>query len=387
MSYYTAVIFLSCATLSMFAKLAHDNQQIDRITKTNFFRTSLVIIIAMLAEWGGIALNGAPSWTVPLHIVVKAADYVFTPLLGLELVNIVMPDGRLQNYLKYLMIGNVLVEIVSIFNGCVFYVDAQNIYHHGPLFPVYMLIFVLALFSVLWAYLKAFRDSSNSYDISTVYIILMTAVGIGLQMYFGGDMRTICLAITNGTILLFTHYQAFCLRKKEMDLSEKQKLLETDVMTGLKSRFAYSNVLDKYENLDALPDNFTAMVFDVNGLKRVNDSMGHKAGDELVQGAGECLKKAFSDYGECYHISGDEFVALLQVEPESLNEALLGFNDILASWKGEHIESISVSAGYAVAKDHPGSINNLISVADEMMYENKRSFYSRKENCRRKNTG
>ncbi len=159
------------------------------------------------------------------------------------------------------------------------------------------------------------------------------------------------------------------------------------MMTGLKSRFAYSNVLDKYENLDKLPDNLTAVVFDVNGLKRINDSLGHKAGDELVQGAGECLKKAFSDYGECYHISGDEFVALLEVDPDYLNEAMVGFNDIVASWRGEHIDSISVSAGYAVAKDNPGNINNLISIADAMMYENKRSYYSKKENCRRKNTG
>ncbi len=387
MGYYTAVIYLSCATLLMFARMIHDNQQIDIDTKKRFSVSYLVIIVAMLAEWGGVALNGAPAWTMPLHVLMKAIDYIVTPYLGLRLVEIVMPKSRLLKYLRLLIASNSIAEIISAFNGSIYYVDSQNVYHHGAFYSVYVMVFVSALVSVLWAYLKVLRDSSNTYGRSTISIVLMVAAGIGLQVFFGNEMRTICLAITYGTMLLFVQYQEYYLRKNEIDLSEKQKLLETDVMTGLKSRFAYSNVLDKYENLDKLPDNLTAVVFDVNGLKRINDSLGHKAGDELVQGAGECLKKAFSDYGECYHISGDEFVALLEVDPEYLNEAMVGFNDIVASWRGEHIDSISVSAGYAVAKDNPGNINNLISIADAMMYENKRSYYSKKENCRRKNTG
>ena len=387
MGYYTAVIYLSCATLLMFARMIHDNQQIDIDTRKRFSVSYLVIIVAMLAEWGGVALNGAPAWTMPLHVLMKAIDYIVTPYLGLRLVEIVMPKSRLLNYLRLLIASNSIAEIISAFNGSIYYVDSQNVYHHGAFYSVYVMVFVSALVSVLWAYLKVLRDSSNTYGRSTISIVLMVAAGIGLQVFFGNEMRTICLAITYGTMLLFVQYQEYYLRKNEIDLSEKQKLLETDVMTGLKSRFAYSNVLDKYENLDKLPDNLTAVVFDVNGLKRINDSLGHKAGDELVQGAGECLKKAFSDYGECYHISGDEFVALLEVDPEYLNEAMVGFNDIVASWRGEHIDSISVSAGYAVAKDNPGNINNLISIADAMMYENKRSYYSKKENCRRKNTG
>ena len=387
MGYYTAVIYLSCATLLMFARMIHDNQQIDIDTRKRFSVSYLVIIVAMLAEWGGVALNGAPAWTMPLHVLMKAIDYIVTPYLGLRLVEIVMPKSRLLKYLRLLIASNSIAEIISAFNGSIYYVDSQNVYHHGAFYSVYVMVFVSALVSVLWAYLKVLRDSSNTYGRSTISIVLMVAAGIGLQVFFGNEMRTICLAITYGTMLLFVQYQEYYLRKNEIDLSEKQKLLETDVMTGLKSRFAYSNVLDKYENLDKLPDNLTAVVFDVNGLKRINDSLGHKAGDELVQGAGECLKKAFSDYGECYHISGDEFVALLEVDPEYLNEAMVGFNDIVASWRGEHIDSISVSAGYAVAKDNPGNINNLISIADAMMYENKRSYYSKKENCRRKNTG
>ena len=46
---------------------------------------------------------------------------------------------------------------------------------------------------------------------------------------------------------------------------------------------------------------------DLNGLKRTNDSLGHAAGDELIQNAGLIIDESFKDYGTSYRIGGDEF--------------------------------------------------------------------------------
>ena len=48
---------------------------------------------------------------------------------------------------------------------------------------------------------------------------------------------------------------------------------------------------------------------DVNRLKIVNDSQGHAAGDELLQGAASCMKKCFDSCGKVYRTGGDEFIA------------------------------------------------------------------------------
>ena len=59
---------------------------------------------------------------------------------------------------------------------------------------------------------------------------------------------------------------------------------------------------------------------DVNRLKIVNDSQGHAAGDELLQGAASCMKKCFDSCGKVYRTGGDEFIALLFTDRESFEK-------------------------------------------------------------------
>ncbi|MBR5705734.1 MAG: diguanylate cyclase, partial [Deltaproteobacteria bacterium] len=60
----------------------------------------------------------------------------------------------------------------------------------------------------------------------------------------------------------------------------------------------------------APPEDLAVFSIDVNGLKTVNDSLGHDAGDELIRGAADCISAAFGQTGKCYRTGGDEFVVL-----------------------------------------------------------------------------
>lgn len=53
----------------------------------------------------------------------------------------------------------------------------------------------------------------------------------------------------------------------------------------------------------------TVIMMDVNGLKTVNDSCGHMAGDELIIGAAKCIQTSMGEYGKVYRVGGDEFYA------------------------------------------------------------------------------
>ena len=53
---------------------------------------------------------------------------------------------------------------------------------------------------------------------------------------------------------------------------------------------------------------------DLNGLKRVNDTYGHVAGDELIRAAADCMKNSFNEYGKIYRIGGDEFAVIITEE-------------------------------------------------------------------------
>lgn len=152
----------------------------------------------------------------------------------------------------------------------------------------------------------------------------------------------------------------------------------TDELTGLLNRHAYENALKEKTTLFNQKD-FVFVSLDVNGLKNVNDNLGHEAGDELLKGAAACMTKVFSPYGKIFRIGGDEFIILLFADSEKLNELKNKFNSVVANWKGTLVKSLAISCGYVEASLNPDidccKIENL---ADKKMYEDKSLYYQRK---------
>ena len=86
-------------------------------------------------------------------------------------------------------------------------------------------------------------------------------------------------------------------RVSEMTPEEREQALMVDDLTGLKNKRAY-------EEADRQP---VQSLIDVDGLKYVNDTFGHEAGDELLRKVGDALSRAVGEDGNSYHFSGDEF--------------------------------------------------------------------------------
>ena len=125
------------------------------------------------------------------------------------------------------------------------------------------------------------------------------------------------------------------------------------------------------------PDrDFACVTADVNGLKQVNDTLGHAAGDELIMGAARCLEACLGRYGKVYRIGGDEFVALLKCSEEQLQDALRQLGDRVRSWRGDKVDSLSLSCGSATAREFPEeSIAGISRISDERMYADKEAYY------------
>lgn len=159
----------------------------------------------------------------------------------------------------------------------------------------------------------------------------------------------------------------------------------TDELTRLYNRRKYEDDLDALENNGDLND-YTIIAFDVNGLKTVNDTLGHKFGDELIIGASNCINKNFIQVGNSYRTGGDEFMSILKCDEDKLKSLLLDFDNTVKSWSGNLLKKMSISYGYASAKEYPNlSIRELTSVADMRMYENKKSYYDQNGIKQRKN--
>ena len=148
--------------------------------------------------------------------------------------------------------------------------------------------------------------------------------------------------------------------------------LELDALTGFRNRKAY------YKDLDAIEqDTVTSMqpvgvIFaDVNGLKKVNDSQGHEAGDELIASVAEAIADIFPD-AKKYRFGGDEFVILsFDATEAAFQERVKRLAEV---WK----EGYSASIG-SIWQNHAKDIEKSIAAADEMMYRDKNSYYRQKQ--------
>ena len=162
-------------------------------------------------------------------------------------------------------------------------------------------------------------------------------------------------------------------KKLEESLVRKS---QTDELTGLLNRRAYEE--DIYEKNDIANEEFIYVSLDVNGLKVVNDSLGHMAGDELIIGSCSCMKKSLGPYGKIYRTGGDEFVAILSCNENKGKEVLAEFEETVASWSGELVKSISVSYGWISRAEKPDlSVRQLGAIAEQRMYEAKAAHYKK----------
>lgn len=127
-------------------------------------------------------------------------------------------------------------------------------------------------------------------------------------------------------------------------------------------------------------------LIDINGLKAVNDSMGHEAGDELIVGAAECIEASIGRRGQTFRIGGDEFVVFASMTKKQAEAALLELEHETGKWSGTKVDKVSVSVGYALAKEHKElTVEELVKEADKGMYEQKEEYYRRSGSKRRRN--
>ncbi len=151
-----------------------------------------------------------------------------------------------------------------------------------------------------------------------------------------------------------------------------------DELTGLLNRNSYEEALHTYQVIPAAVD-VAFIALDVNGLKNINDSLGHGAGDELIKGAASCMLKAFGEKGKVYRTGGDEFFAMIFADEDSVNECFERLRLELNSWSGQSVKEISVAYGSSSNREFPNmTASELAKIADARMYKDKQRYYSQR---------
>ena len=148
-----------------------------------------------------------------------------------------------------------------------------------------------------------------------------------------------------------------------------------DVLTKLYNRSFYVDELNRLERKGPFP--VTIIMADLNGLKVINDRLGHAAGDALLRRVGEVLNKAVDKPNHAARIGGDEFALLLPGTDERQAEAVIETIQNLVELNNQFYSAapINLSIGAATAAKNE-RLEEVANRADERMYQAKHCYHA-----------
>ncbi|AIW20815.1 GGDEF domain-containing protein [Vibrio coralliilyticus] len=163
-------------------------------------------------------------------------------------------------------------------------------------------------------------------------------------------------------------------------LFHKQASL-TDSLTGIANRLAFMRQLTDYIEQNT---EFSLILLDLNGFKKINDSHGHQAGDLALRIVSARLVELMSRHNlSVFRIGGDEFAVLTNSADEAtikqLSESVNRCFDDSITIQNQKVY-LSTSLGIATYPHDATSLNQLISIADQSMYQKKFSTKSADDN-------
>lgn len=211
-------------------------------------------------------------------------------------------------------------------------------------------------------------------DYSVVVIHKRSTINQGIPVTLITLSAYLILAVGLMTVIIL---------RMQLLIHDEQKNANTDSLTGLLNRRAYENEMNDLSGKTGRAVTFLSL--DLNGLKETNDTFGHEAGDEMIQGIALCLKGSFGKYGAIYRTGGDEFAGLLHLSDEEYQAAEHEMRERMEEWNRKHSRTLSASWASADNRRDPGlTPHELARLADERMYRVKAEYYKTSGKDRRR---
>ena len=200
-----------------------------------------------------------------------------------------------------------------------------------------------------------------------VYIILF--IIMACQTKTGSVLSVdIADAIIFGILSIFSETVVYGTKIKSYVLENELRLIsEMDQLTGLNNRNCYEWRIGTYSTL--YNQSICCIYIDVNGLHELNNTKGHKAGDEMLQDIANVVKNQFG-VKHTYRIGGDEYVAFVLDDSEESIKARIDEMNEQVREKGYHM-----AVGYEYCTSKNEDINRFIIKAESKMYKDKSDYY------------
>ena len=349
MGFYTANLIITLAFLSVTVIDVCTNRVIDNKMKKGSILVCLFIGISIFCEWLGVKTNGADVSLISIHRIVKLIEFCMAPVISVASAFSYSQVKRPKLILSVLII-HILFQLVSLKEGWVFYVDAENIYHRQWLYWIYIATFSV---SILYCFKNIVREEMKFYRKPAAVLIatlMFLTMGISIQM-FKPDLRVDYMCVAIGNFLLYNH--------------RCKMIFQLDGLTHLFNRRCYEKDIKKI--------NFPTVILnmDINKFKVINDTYGHSTGDYYLKTIAKIIRKTYGKYGSCYRLGGDEFCVILDRNIDDVQKMNDRFRQSINEMRKADNRAPDVSIGYAYYNEKNEHVKKIIEEADEMMYSNK----------------
>ena len=187
------------------------------------------------------------------------------------------------------------------------------------------------------------------------------------------------LSFTFISLILIAYQKKLSLFEAVSKADTYKKLAFIDIATGVNNKTAWYTLVENFG--EASPQGeYCLIVFDMNNLKKLNDTYGHLTGDKVIKAFCDCLVKVVDGNGDIYRIGGDEFVCVCyNMYRESIMTMLHDF-DMAVENQEEAEHKFTAAYGYEFFTPHTAAdFAAALTRADERMYQNKVSMKQARE--------
>ena len=240
-----------------------------------------------------------------------------------------------------------------------------------------ILLFLIMMFTAVVFHIRNLLPRRFDYHLLHLVLtyiqafLLLLAPVMSLLGLRDGYLGAMSVSMVIMVYLVFSEVTDVVARQytRTADAEDFRKMAYIDGLCGISNRNAFLKEQEESFGCDEL----TYVVFDVNGLKLINDRHGHAEGDRIIQKAAELIQRSFDNTGKAFRIGGDEFAVIARYKSEvQIEHALRKLTRQIDSFNKRSEVPLDLAYGYARRTDTDTSTYELFTKADKAMYRCKR---------------
>lgn len=336
------LIIVADITLFLFI---YFNSTLNFARKSAFLIAEFIATVMILCNLVNYSLAG----TGDHRMIVKLFMAVSYSVSGPVIIPFIFLSGviskRVRVAIQVAAALNIFLSFLSMFNSCVFSIDENCNCSLGPLSPIPFIFSAMYLAVLFASSVIKFRLGLRSESAFIMFLTVNIAVAVVLNTFYHYKFMISGMAV----LCCVFYYMFFAMQ-----------MLTRDALTNALNRHSF------YKDIqDMKKRQMFVISMDLNGLKQINDNLGHDEGDKAILAVADCIFADLPSNCKFYRIGGDEFALLY---PGATDEAV---RELTAYIKHDVSEKgYSVAIGYS---EHKKGVNfdEVLKRADAIMYDDK----------------